>query len=170
MLELNVNVGKTRIMQALSLNINYQLFPTIDELAAKDRLLLHCAQDSLAKSYSPYSQFKVGAAVMLTNEVILQGANQENASYPLCLCAERNAIALANILHPEQAIATLAVVAAKDDIFVSPCGACRQVIWENEQRGGQAIRLLIQGPASSFYLFDSVKALLPFGFSGSDLG
>jgi cytidine deaminase len=156
-------------MKKLSLEISYEVYASSQELGRKDRLLLDCAKTSLAKSYSPYSQFKVGAAALLDNEVMLPGANQENASYPLCLCAERNALALANLLHPEQKIVALAVTAEKEDIFVSPCGACRQVIWENEQRGGGPIRLIIRGPHDSVFVFDSVDALLPFGFSGSDL-
>ena len=112
----------------------------------------------------------MGAAILLEDGTLVPGANQENASYPLCLCAERNALAVANIQYPSQKMVAMAVVAAKEDIFVSPCGACRQVIWENEQRNGGAITMLIQGPEGKVYRFESIGDLLPFGFSGTDLG
>ncbi|MBK9488657.1 MAG: cytidine deaminase [Haliscomenobacter sp.] len=156
-------------MVELKLQVEYCCYASTTELPLEYVALLDCAKKALAKSYSPYSGFKVGAAILLEDGTLVQGANQENASYPLCLCAERNALAVANIQHPQQKIKAMAVVAEKDDIFVSPCGACRQVIWENEQRNHAPILMLIQGPKGSVYSFKSIGDLLPFGFSGADL-
>ena len=157
-------------MVELKLQVNYRCYASTTELPPEYQELLDCAKKALGLSYSPYSSFKVGAAILLEDGTLVPGANQENASYPLCLCAERNALAVANIQYPSQKMVAMAVVAAKEDIFVSPCGACRQVIWENEQRNGGAITMLIQGPAGKVYRFGSIGDLLPFGFSGKDLG
>lgn len=157
-------------MVELTLKVDYRCYASTTELPPEYQELMDCAKKALNKSYSPYSHFQVGAAILLKNGTIVQGANQENASYPLCLCAERNALAVANIQYPSQKMVAMAVVAAKEDIFVSPCGACRQVIWENEQRNEEPILMLIQGPNGSIYSFQSISSLLPFGFSGKDLG
>lgn len=156
-------------MVELTLKVDYRCYASTTELSPAYQELMDCAKKALSKSYSPYSSFKVGAAILLEDGTIVQGANQENASYPLCLCAERNALAVANIQHHSQKMVAMAVVAAKEDIFVSPCGACRQVIWENEQRNRAPITMLIQGPNGSVYSFQSIGHLLPFGFSGNDL-
>lgn len=157
-------------MVELKLQVDYRCYASTTELPPEYQELLDCAKKALALSYSPYSSFKVGAAILLEDGTQVLGANQENASYPLCLCAERNALAVANIQYPYQKMVAMAVVAAKEDIFVSPCGACRQVIWENEQRNERPITMLIQGPEGKVYRFKSIGDLLPFGFSGKDLG
>lgn len=157
-------------MVELKLEVDYRCYASTTELPPEYQELLDCAKKALDLSYSPYSSFKVGAAILLEDGTRVPGANQENASYPLCLCAERNALAVANIQYPSQKMVAMAVVAAKEDIFVSPCGACRQVIWENEQRNGAPITMLIQGPEGKVYSFKSIGDLLPFGFSGTDLG
>lgn len=157
-------------MVELKLQVDYRCYASTTELPPEYQELLDCAKKALDLSYSPYSSFKVGAAILLEDGTQVPGANQENASYPLCLCAERNALAVANIQYPSQKMVAMAVVAAKEDIFVSPCGACRQVIWENEQRNRGPITMLIQGPEGKVYRFESIGDLLPFGFSGTDLG
>lgn len=157
-------------MVELKLQVDYRCYASTTELPPEYQELLDCAKKALNISYSPYSSFKVGAAILLEDGTMVPGANQENASYPLCLCAERNALAVANIQYPSQKMVAMAVVAAKEDIFVSPCGACRQVIWENEQRNRAPITMLIQGPEGKVYSFKSIGDLLPFGFSGTDLG
>jgi len=123
-------------MVELKLQVDYHCYGSTTELPPEYQELLDCAKKALGLSYSPYSSFKVGAAILLEDGTLIPGANQKNASYPLCLCTERNALVVANIQYPSQKMVAMAVVAAKEDIFVSPCGACRQVIWENEQRNG----------------------------------
>ena len=116
-------------------------------------------------SYSPYSKFKVGAALLCKDGKIFQGANIENSSYPLCMCAERNALyhAMMNGYKKEDFLA-LAVVADTDDAC-SPCGACRQVISELFPRSGAIILANLKGNEKE----TNIDELLPFAFSGDDL-
>jgi cytidine deaminase len=151
-------------MQQQKLVINYLRYDNREEIPLKYRELLKRAEGSLTFSYAPYSNFHVGAAVEMQNGEILTGSNQENAAYPMCLCAERTALAVAASLYPQIAPLAMAIVGAKKDLMISPCGACRQVIWETEHKHGQKIQLWVQGPHDSVYVFDSVGDLLPFGF------
>ena len=135
-------------------------FAQIDELQTDDRELVEKAIAATNNSYAPYSKFYVGAALRLANGDIVMGANQENAAYPSGLCA-----AQAN--QPDQPVATLAIAARNEngllEVPVSPCGACRQVILEIEDRYKQPIRILLYG-TKGVYMVDSVKDLLPLCF------
>ena len=123
-------------------------------------------------SYAPYSNFRVGAAVLMDNGVIYIGANQENAAYPLGLCAERTAIFAANAQHPKNKIVALAIAARNKDGFckvpVAPCGSCRQVMLEVETRYKQPIKILLYG-SEAVYVVDSVKEILPLQFTSDSL-
>ncbi|HCV50569.1 MAG TPA: cytidine deaminase, partial [Saprospirales bacterium] len=119
------------------------------------------------------SGFLVGAAVQLNNGVVLGGCNQENASYPLCMCGERVALYNAAANYPHQSVVSLAIVARnprkKLTQPVSPCGACRQVIAEYESRYGSDIRIILKGETNDVIIFDTIKELLPYGFDGTFL-
>jgi cytidine deaminase len=156
-------------MQKQKYIIQYLRYDNREEIPLKYRELLDRAEESLDFSYAPYSNFRVGAAVGLENGEILIGSNQENAAYPMCLCAERSVLAIAAHLYPHSAPKIMAVVGAKKDSLIAPCGACRQVIWETEQRYGHKIELLVQAPHGGVLIFESVADLLPFGFSGKEL-
>jgi len=139
-----------------------------------DIKLINSARKALALSYSPYSHFAVGAAVLKTNGKIYLGANIENASYPLCLCAERAAIAHAHSSAPKSKIIAIAVVAKSDTIkitkAVSPCGACRQVISEFEEKQKSAIRIVLSNIENTDRIsFSSIKELLPHSFNSKYL-
>lgn len=122
--------------------------------------LIKAATQALAKAYAPYSQFKVGAAVLTTTGKIFLGCNVENASYGLSVCAERNAIANALISREEDKIEIKAIaIVNSQNIPCSPCGACRQVIWEF----GQEAQIIFQG--SQGWQQSSIKEMLPSGFS-----
>lgn len=142
-------------------------FAQMDELQADDRELVEKAVAATNNSYAPYSKFYVGAALRLANGDIVMGANQENAAYPSGLCAERTAIFAAQANQPDQPVATLAIAARNEngllEVPVSPCGACRQVILEIEDRYKQPIRILLYG-TKGVYMVDSVKDLLPLCF------
>lgn len=142
-------------------------FAQMDELQADDRELVEKAIAATNNSYAPYSKFYVGAALRLANGDIVMGANQENAAYPSGLCAERTAIFAAQANQPDQPVATLAIAARNEngllEVPVSPCGACRQVILEIEDRYKQPIRILLYG-TKGVYMVDSVKDLLPLCF------
>lgn len=160
-------------MKQIELKTAIQVYDSIDELPEIERQLLQKAHDAKAHSYAPYSKFKVGAAILLTNEKTLLGGNQENASYPLCLCAERVAIASAESQFPNTPIKMIAVTAKSFnkvlDQPVSPCGACRQVICEMEHRYKQDMKVILQGEVGKIYVLQSGKDLLPLSFDGSAL-
>lgn len=135
--------------------MNYPLITQEEE--AK---LLAIAQSMLPKAYAIYSQFRVGAAVLTEQGNIFSGCNVENASYGLSICAERNAIAAAVAAEggDKMNIKAIAIVNAQNT-SCSPCGACRQVIWEF---GRQAI-VIFSGNQGKQTL--SIEKLLPSGFS-----
>lgn len=139
----------------------------MDELLSADRRLVEKAMDATKNSYSPYSHFSVGACIRLDDGTEIIGANQENAAFPVGLCAERTAIFAAQAQMPEKAIVAIAIAArnARDfvDDPVSPCGSCRQVILEIEQRYKRPIRILLHGK-SCVYVVDGIRNLLPLCF------
>lgn len=147
--------------------ISLTVFESRAELSSTDYHLLQAAQQAALNAYAPYSDFKVGAALALDNQVVVTGNNQENAAYPSGLCAERVALFYAQAQYPDIAIQTLAVVAFRGNELtkmpVTPCGACRQVLCEVQQRSGRTVRLLM-GSESQIYLIDSALDLLPFQF------
>lgn len=157
-----------------SISIHYQIFNESSQLDEAARNVLNIARNALINAYAPYSGFKVAAAILLDNGKILVGTNQENASYGLCICAEQNVLSHAGSQYHDTSIRLMAVTAMAPgrsiEHPISPCGACRQVISEHEDRHHQPIRIILQGETGSILSFDSVKDLLPFSFSGKDLG
>ncbi len=143
------------------------------ELSLLDKSLVDKAVSMTDAAYAPYSGFLVGAAVQLKNGVVLGGCNQENASYPLCMCGERVALYNAAANYPNEPVDTLAIVARnpKNKLTqpVSPCGACRQVIAEYESRYGSGIRIILKGETDDVIIFDNIKELLPYGFDDTFL-
>lgn len=160
-------------MHKKSLTIHFEEFESTDELPEADRRLLQAAKASLETAYAPYSGFQVGAAVRLENGEILTGANQENAAYPMCLCAERVALAAALAAYPQSPVRSIAVTVRyprkKVTLPATPCGACRQVIAETEDRFGQVMSVLLQGESGAILKFRAGRDLLPLGFSGNTL-
>lgn len=145
----------------------------INELNQLDKMLLLRAKKAAKDAYAPYSNFKVGAAVLMENDQIFIGNNQENAAYPSTMCGERNAIFAAAANYPDVAIKAVAitVISAKGTVDkpVPPCGSCRQVIYENECRHQKNIRIILQGDSGAIYLINSVKDILPIYFDSSYL-
>jgi len=143
------------------------VFCTLEELPEIEKILIERAKSASANAYAPYSHFLVGAAVLLENGEIITGNNQENAAYPSGLCAERTAMFYANANYPDVAVTTLAVAAQNAGGFlkdpIAPCGSCRQVLLETEQRYGKKLRVLLYG-ASEIAILETVKDLLPLSF------
>ena len=143
-----------------------------EELPESDKRLIEVAKRKTEDSYSPYSHFCVGAAALLSDGTIVGGCNQENAAYPSGLCAERTVLFAAGAQYPQQPVKTLAIAAYTDGHFtedpVSPCGACRQVMLETENRYKQPMRVLLYG-ADHVYEFSSAESLMPFSFISDDL-
>ncbi len=143
------------------------------ELSPSDRALLARAHSAAAGAYAPYSGFQVGAAASLDSGDCIPGCNQENAAFPSGLCAERAAIFAAGSAHPGSAIRSLAVVTPSEKADLrgfSPCGGCRQVLWEAEQRQGRPIRMLLQVGTGDVCVVEGVENYLPFAFRASGLG
>lgn len=151
-----------------SLVIRYKEYASATELEGCDRELLAQAFQAAEGAYAPYSQFHVGAALRLKDGSVVCGNNQENAAYPSGLCAERTALFAASAQKPElRDYETIAIVGINQEghrCEASPCGACRQVMAEYEQRQGHPMRILCYVSESCIRLFDSVADLLPFGF------
>ena len=140
-----------------------------DELDDVKRALVEQARQATFRSYAPYSNFKVGAAILLSNGETVTGSNQENAAFPSGTCAERTAAYYANSRYPDARFEMIAVAArGTDDEWVpapiSPCGACRQALLEYETLAGHPVTVLLAG-RNEVYILPSVRALLPFGFS-----
>ncbi len=150
---------------------DYTVYDDEKELAlhaADDAELLLQAHEATMHSYAPYSKFHVGAAARLANGIIVKGSNIENAAYPSGLCAERTTLFAAQAQYPDVPVKALAITAQSEitEITdpVAPCGACRQVMVETEQRSGMPMRIICQGNTGKIFVFDGVETLMPFIF------
>ena len=143
-----------------------------EELSEEYKRLVDEAKNATQNAYAPYSEFNVGAAVLLENGEMVSGTNQENAAYPSGLCAERVTMFYANSKYPNVAPKALAIATFVGGDFldepITPCGACRQVLLESEMRYGVDIDVLLFG-RKGVYVVKSVKALLPLAFDKSAL-
>ena len=145
------------------------------ELNETDRALLQQAHDATQNAYAPYSRFHVAAVARLQNGATIASTNQENASYPVGLCAERTLLGALSAMHPGQVVDTIAISYFNHNTEnggnhpASPCGLCRQSLLEYEQRLGAPIRLILAGPTGPIWIISKVKDLLPFGFGPADL-
>ncbi|MCC8143333.1 MAG: cytidine deaminase [Tannerellaceae bacterium] len=155
-------------MKEVSLSLDYHIY-RLAELPAGYAGLLARAREATENAYIPYSGFRVGCALLLANGAVVTGSNQENVAYPSGLCAERVALFHAGHAYPHIPVLAIAISAVASDgslPFVSPCGACRQVLLETESRGGKTITILLDGPEGVVRI-DGVQGLLPFSF-GTD--
>ncbi|MDF9830995.1 cytidine deaminase [Parabacteroides sp. PF5-6] len=140
---------------------------SIEELSPLDAELMNKAVSAAKDAYAPYSGFHVGVALMLTNGKIIVGNNQENAAYPSGLCAERVALFTAGAQYPNIPVRDIAIAAIKDGevrSHISPCGACRQVMFESENRGKVPMRILLCGN-EEIQVISSARDLLPLAFT-----
>ena len=151
----------------------YLVFENSDELSEADAVLLEAARDVTTKAYAPYSNFFVGAVARLQNGETISGTNQENASYPVSICAERVLLSAASVLHNNVPIETMAISYRSErnesNKPVSPCGMCRQALREYEDRTHHPIRLILSGITGKVFIIDNVSDILPFSFGGEDL-
>ncbi len=152
---------------------NYNPYETIEELNEQDAILLKKAREVTKNAYAPYSKFYVGAIAKLNNGELLEGTNQENASYPVGICAERALLSTAASLFPNVPIDTLAIsyFNEKGDSSnpISPCGMCRQVLLEYEGRVNQSMRIILGGQSGKVYIVEKAGMLLPLSFTSKDL-
>ena len=142
------------------------------ELTEEARKTIEAAKEASCRAYAPYSNFRVGSAVLLEDGTMVTGNNQENAASPNGLCAERTAVFSANSLYPGQSIKMLAVAAQTGGEFlkepVTPCGACRQTLLESEKRFGKEIEIYLYGTEKIYYL-KGIETLLPLSFCSDTL-
>ena len=156
-------------------NFEFEVYDDISGLATEDAALLEEARKTTQKAYAPYSNFMVGAAAILNNGQKVYGTNQENASYPVGICAERVLLASASMLQTDEPIKTIAISYNNlsgnggSDRPVSPCGMCRQSLAEYEERTKQPIRLILAGMEGKVMLISSASQLLPLTFGSGDL-
>jgi len=160
-------------MKKKSSRLEWKVAETLSDLSKKHAKLLTLATSSLVNAYAPYSKFQVGAAILLENGKMIGGSNQENAAYPMCLCAERVALAAAAAQYPKVLIKSMAITVKAPNQIVQqpamPCGSCRQALCEVEFQQKKDIKLVVRGEEGVIYIFKSVKDILPFSFDASFL-
>ncbi len=154
-------------MTEKEIKIRFHEYAALDELSKEDRELADAAIDAMKGSYAPYSHFNVGAALRLSNGVIVEGANQENAAFPPGLCAERTAMFHAGAAYPDKAMLSLAIAGGVMGRLAkapaTPCGACRQVMAQYQLKGGRPMSVLMIGDGQ-IWKFDKVDDILPLIF------
>ncbi len=160
-------------MQKATIHFDFEVYESIADLNAADRSLLESARTITSKAYAPYSNFLVGATALLSNGEIVNGANQENASYPVSICAERTLLSSAAMLFTNIPIETMAIAYHNlngiSNKPVSPCGMCRQALHEYEERTTHPIRLILSGMEGRIFIIEKAGLLLPLSFGGDDL-
>jgi cytidine deaminase len=140
----------------------------ISDLSEQEQQLVSNAKSAFKTAYAPYSGFLVGASVLLENGEIINGSNQENVAYPSGLCAERVALFYAGARYPDIKVKTIAVSVLSKNFevndVISPCGACRQVMAEYEDKQEQSIKVILHSPTDEVLIANTVEDLLPFMF------
>lgn len=156
-------------MKKIEISTPLTIFDSDKELPTDVQQLVQKAAEARKTSYAPYSNFNVGVALLLENGIIISGSNQENAAYPSGICAERVAIWKAASDYPNVKVVKLVITASSNnkivDSPVSPCGACRQTLFEYESKQEELIEIYFMGETGKIFKTDSLKDLLPVAFS-----
>lgn len=159
-------------MRTKELRILVYEYDSVWDLPLSDQQLLLEARESALHAFAPYSEFYVGAAVLLSDGTVVKGNNQENAAFPTGLCAERVALFYAHARYPQQAVKSLAITATTKNGLaegpVAPCGSCRQALIESEVRFKSPIRIILDGKRK-IQVFENAGYLLPFAFKPESL-
>ncbi|MCK8479677.1 cytidine deaminase [Psychroserpens algicola] len=160
-------------MKEVKIESKLSVFDDFNELPPDVAKLMENAIEARHNAYAPYSKFLVGAAILLDNGEVVTGNNQENASYPSGLCAERTAIYYAGAKFPNAKILKMALTAGSQiqttKTPIPPCGACRQAIAEYEFKQDDPIEIYFMGETGKVVKSDSLANLLPLGFDKSFL-
>jgi cytidine deaminase len=158
-------------MEKLEITCSFEQFKSRAEINPEWWSLIDACRDAMDKAYAPYSNFRVGAAVLLENGIIIIGNNQENAAYPSGLCAERVAFFAAGANYPGVRIVAAAVTASSANYLhgapVTPCGSCRQSMLEYELKQRSSIPLIMLSPSGEIILSGSIQQLLPLYFESA---
>ena len=160
-------------MKEINITTHISVFNDVNDLPFNVNSLMQQAIEIRKNAYAPYSNFKVGAAILLENGKIVLGSNQENAAYPSGLCAERVAIFQAGAIYPNVKILVIAITAASENNKttspIPPCGACRQSIAEYEFKQETPIEIYFMGATGEVYKSHSIGNLLPLSFNKTSL-
>ncbi|MFT3680972.1 MAG: cytidine deaminase [Ferruginibacter sp.] len=160
-------------MTKKDIQFTVDVYNNAEELSAEDAALVSKAREITSMAYAPYSKFLVSAVAKLSNGQEVIGTNQENASYPVAICAERVLLSSAAMLYPNVSIETMAIsyknLNGESDKPISPCGMCRQALSEYEERTKHPIRLLLSGVKGEVFVIQTAKQLLPLTFTSGDL-
>ena len=160
-------------MQQIKIETILEVYENLNQLPDNIRYIMSKAIEARESAYAPYSNFNVGAAILLDNGEIVIGSNQENASYPSGLCAERTAIYYAGAQFPNVKMKIMALTASSKNQLtnkpIPPCGACRQAIAEYEIRQEQPIEIYFMGAEGKVVKSQSLVNLLPLVFENSVL-
>lgn len=157
-------------MQKREMTITYSI-AKLEDLDKQYQSLIKEAKEQTQKAYAPYSDFSVGASILLEDGTIVCGNNQENIAYPSGLCAERTAMFYANSQYPDTKPIAIAIAAKNEQGFLAkpicPCGGCRQALLESELRYKTPIKVILYG-TQEIYLINSITDMLPFAFISLD--
>jgi len=160
-------------MKENKFEFEYEVYNDSSELNEQDAWLLNEARTVTENAYAPYSNFHVGAVAMLENGEVVAGTNQENASYPVGICAERVLLGTVATMHPKVPVKSIAISYNSDDVKsdhpISPCGMCRQALLEYETRTSKPIRLILSGQEGKVFIIKTASFLLPFAFTKDEL-
>ena len=162
-------------MNKEKIEVNYEVYDDPGELTDDDRELLMAAREVTQEAYAPYSKFYVGAAARIEGGEVVTGTNQENASFPVGICAERSLLSTAATLFPNKPIETIAISYSNknpdtaSDRPISPCGMCRQALQEYEVRGKKPMRVILSGQSGQIFVLEKISSLLPFAFTPNEL-
>lgn len=163
----------TRSMKEIKIETTLEVYDNIGELSTSVQDLMEVAIEARENAYAPYSKFNVGAAILLDNDAVVIGSNQENACFPSGLCAERTAIYYAGAKYPKAKILKMAITASSQnqvtDKPIPPCGACRQTIAEYEVKQERPIEIYFMGAKGKVIKSHSLANLLPLLFESSVL-
>ncbi len=159
-------------MKKRETTISFLEYSSKDDLPESDKMLVGEAVKAASGAYAPYSHFMVGAALLLDDGTVLRGANVENAAFPSGSCAEKTVLSYMVANHGSRKPVAIAIAAITGGIMtddpVPPCGNCRQMLIEEEQRSGGPIKVILAGK-STVYVLDSSQALMPLSFTGRNL-
>lgn len=161
------------VMELKEIQFKIAVYNSSEELNADDASLLAAAREAAKFAYAPYSNFFVGAAAMLANGKIITGTNQENASYPVGICAERVLLSAVASQYPGEAVHTMAISyrnsSGESNKPLSPCGMCRQALVEYEHRTKTPIRIILSAMGGEVFVIEKASQLLPLSFTPDDL-
>jgi len=160
-------------MKEVKVESTFFVFDDLKDIPSDVQQLMQKASEARDNAYAPYSKFHVGTAILLDSDEVVTGSNQENASYPSGLCAERTAIYYSGAKYPKAKILKMAIIAGSTKNITSkpipPCGACRQAIAEYEVKQESPIEIYFMGETGKVVKSNSLANLLPLLFDKSVL-